>query len=121
MPAICDSISSKISENLSQSFKKAAEKENFELHLTPTAKQVLSAKIEYEPVASYSNTILSSLQTKYIVLKPNQSPITTNGKSAANSINAGILSLSSCYNAFLIWRVSPRLRLCGTASSIALF
>lgn len=79
MPAICDSISSKISENLSQSFKKA-EKENFEIHITPTAKQVLSAKIEYEPVANYSNAILDSLQTKYIVLKPNQPSLTTNGE-----------------------------------------
>lgn len=79
MPAICESISSKISENLNQSFKKvSAEKENFEVHLTPTAKQVLSAKIEYEPVAGYSNTILNSLQTKYILLKPNQQ--SANGK-----------------------------------------
>lgn len=79
MPAICESISSKLTENLSQSFKKT-EKENFDYHLTPTAKQVLSAKIEYEPVASYSNSILSSLQTKYIVLKPNQSALSSNGK-----------------------------------------
>jgi hypothetical protein len=79
MPAICESISTKLSENLSQSFKKT-EKENFENHLTPTAKQVLAAKIEYEPVASYSNSILSSLQTKYIVLKPNQSALSANGE-----------------------------------------
>jgi hypothetical protein len=79
MPAICESISSKLSENLTQSFKKT-EKENFENHLAPNAKQVLSAKIEYEPVASYNNSILSSLQTKYIVLKPNQSALSANGE-----------------------------------------
>jgi hypothetical protein len=79
MPAICDSITSKLSENLSQSFKKA-EKENFENHLTPTAKQVLSAKIEYEPIACYNSTILNTLQTKYILLKPNQSAPSSNGE-----------------------------------------
>jgi hypothetical protein len=79
MPAICDSISSKLSENLSQSFKQK-EKENFENHLAPTAKQVLSAKVEYEPVANYSNSILSTLQTKYIVLKPNQLALSSNGE-----------------------------------------
>lgn len=79
MPAICDSITSKLSENLSQSFKKS-EKESFENHLTPTAKQVLSAKIDYEPVPSYSNAILNTLQTKYIVLKPNQAALSSNGE-----------------------------------------
>lgn len=82
MPVICDPTLSKLSENLSQSFKKA-EKENFENHLTPTAKQVLSAKVEYEPVASYSNSILTSLQTKYIVLKPNQPALSSNGEHSA--------------------------------------
>lgn len=80
MPAICDSITLKLSENLSQSFKKT-EKENFENHLAPTAKQVLSAKVDYEPVASYNNSILNSLQTKYYVLKPNEPALSSsNGK-----------------------------------------
>lgn len=80
MPAICDPITLKLSENLNQSFKKT-EKENFENHLTPTAKQVLSAKIEYEPAASYNSSILTTLQTKYIVLKPNQPAFSSsNGK-----------------------------------------
>jgi hypothetical protein len=79
MPAICESISSKLSENLSQSFKQK-EKENLENHLAPTAKQVLSAKVEYEPVANYSNSILSTLQSKYIVLKPNQLALSSNGE-----------------------------------------
>lgn len=80
MPAICDSITLKLNENLSQSLKKT-EKENFENHLTPTAKQVLSAKIEYEPVASYNSSILNTLQTKYIVLKPIQPALSqSNGK-----------------------------------------
>lgn len=80
MPAICESISSKISENLSQSFKKTEKENGFEHHLAPTAKQVLSAKVEYEPMPSYTNSILSSLQTKYIVLKPNQPALSSNGK-----------------------------------------
>ena len=81
MPAICDSITLKLSENLNQSFKKSEKENNFESHLTPTAKQVLSAKIEYESVASYNNSILSTLQTKYIVLKPNQPALSpSNGK-----------------------------------------
>lgn len=76
MPAICDSlISNQISESLSSSFKQKAEKENFENHLTPTAKQVLSSKVEYESVGNFSNSNLGSLQTnKYIVLKPNVQP-----------------------------------------------
>lgn len=82
MPAICDSITLKLSENLGQSFKKT-EKENFDNNLTPTAKQVLSAKIEYEKVSNYNSLILNSLQTKYIVLKPNQPVLSSpNGKLA---------------------------------------
>lgn len=79
MPAICESIQSKLSENLSQSFKKS-EKENLDSHLTPSAKQVLSAKIEYEPFTSYNNLVLSSLQNKYIVLKPNEPALSSNGE-----------------------------------------
>lgn len=77
MPAICDSITAKLTENMS--FKKA-EKENFENHLAPTAKQVLSAKIEYEQVESYNSLVLSNLQTKYILLKPNQPALSSNGE-----------------------------------------
>lgn len=77
MPAILKENITKLNENLTQSFKKS-EKENYENHPTPTVKQVLSAKIEYEEIPNYTNT-LSSLQTKYIVLKPNQQPL--NGKS----------------------------------------
>ena len=80
MPAICESISiaSKLNENLVSGFKKS-DKENYENHQpTPTIKQVLTAKIEYEEAPSFTNTTLSTLQTKYILLKPNQHPI--NGK-----------------------------------------
>lgn len=75
MPAICEqvSIASKLGENLAQSFKKSdKDKENFENHPAPTTKQVLSAKIEYEKAPNYTCTTLNSLQSKYIVLKPNQ-------------------------------------------------
>lgn len=69
MPAICDPITS----SLSQSFKKnETTKESFEASLAPSAKQILNANIEYEQVESYSSTVLSNLQTKYIVLKPDQ-------------------------------------------------
>ena len=78
MPAILKENITKLNENLTQSFKKS-EKENYENPPTPTVKQVLSAKIEYEEIPNYTNT-LSSLQTKYIVLKPNQQPL-LNGKS----------------------------------------
>lgn len=76
MPAILKENITKLNENLTQSFKKS-EKENYENHPTPTVKQVLSAKIEYEEIPNYTNT-LNSLQTKYIILKPNQQPL--NGK-----------------------------------------
>lgn len=86
MPAICEQISqstqSKLSENLTQSFKKQ-EKENFESQITPTAKQILNAKIEYETLSNYSNPFLSSASnTKVIALKPNQPPL-SNGKLAS--------------------------------------
>jgi hypothetical protein len=80
MPAICESISSigiKLSENISQSFKKS-EKEN-SINV-PTIKQVLSTKIEYEEVPNFTNSTLNSLQSKYIVLMPNQQPLGSNGK-----------------------------------------
>lgn len=81
MPAICDmNIATKISENLSHSFKKENQEKSFDHQFAVSAKQVLSAKIEYEPVASHSNTILANLQTKYIVLKPCQ-PALSNGES----------------------------------------
>lgn len=102
MPAICEAIQSQLSENLSQSFKKT-EKENFETHITPTAKQVLTAKIDYEPVASYNNTILSTLQSKYIVLKPNEPALSANGEHS-------LIQLSFCAtsSALKLRRVSPR-------------
>lgn len=91
MPAICDSITLKLSENLGQSFKKT-EKENFDNNLTPTAKQVLSAKIEYEKVSNYNSLILNSLQTKYIVLKPNQPVLSSpNGKRSYYLVIASLL------------------------------
>lgn len=78
MPAILkENNLTNISENLAQSFKKS-EKENFENPPAPTVKQVLSAKIEYEEVPRSSINTLNSLQSKYILLKPNQAPL--NGK-----------------------------------------
>jgi hypothetical protein len=74
MPVIAETIHSKLSENLVQSFKKQ-EKENFENHLTPTAKQILTAKIDYEPLTNYSSPFTNQSQTKIIVLKPNQPPL----------------------------------------------
>jgi ubiquitin carboxyl-terminal hydrolase 36/42 len=100
MPAILKENITKLNENLTQSFKKN-EKENYENHPTPTVKQVLSAKIEYEEIPNYTNT-LSSLQTKYIILKPNQQPLNVqhaNSKpqltSNEKNINGSSTSLSS--------------------------
>lgn len=81
---IPSSVGSKLSETLKDSFKKN-EKENYENQLTPTVKQVLNAKIEYEEAPNHVNTTLNTLQGKYIVLKPNLSPPptsqqATNGK-----------------------------------------
>lgn len=79
MPVICDSIQSKLNENLTQSFKKQ-EKENFENHITPTAKQILNGKIDYDPLSNFTNPFLSTTtQSKVIALKPNQSPL-SNGE-----------------------------------------
>lgn len=84
MPVICEtSLAAKLGENLAQSFKKS-EKENN--HPSPTVKQVLSAKIDYEEVSNYKNATLDTLQTKYIVLKTNQKPLEppANGKYFTN-------------------------------------
>lgn len=80
MPAICESIASAISENVNQGFKKSDV--SFESQLAPTAKQVLTTKIEYEQVPVFSNSITAQLQSKYIVLKPNQVALSSsNGES----------------------------------------
>ncbi|KAG5680592.1 hypothetical protein PVAND_010088 [Polypedilum vanderplanki] len=77
MPVICDTIpiATKLSENLNLGFKKN-EKENYDTHPTPTVKQVLSAKIEYEEVPNNVNATIGALQAKYILLEPNQQPLT---------------------------------------------
>lgn len=83
MPVIVDTIPSKLNENLLQSFKKQ-EKENIENHITPTAKQVLTAKIDYEPLTNYSSPFTNQSQTKIIVLKPNQPPLLNGEYSTAH-------------------------------------
>lgn len=85
MPVISENqlqcVANKISDQLKEGFKKS-EKENHENQLSVTVKQVLSANIEYEESPNITNSQLNSLQTKYIVLKPNQPPLqqATNGK-----------------------------------------
>lgn len=79
MPVICENLiaATKLNENIISSFKKS-EKENFENNPTPTVKQVLSARIEYEETANQFSSTISSLQTKYTLLKPNQPPLSLN-------------------------------------------
>lgn len=49
--------------------------DNIENHITPTAKQILSTKIDYESFTNYSNPFINQSHTKINVLKPNQSPL----------------------------------------------
>lgn len=84
MPVISDPIpstlGSKISDTLKDGFKKN-EKENYENQLAPTVKQVLGAKIEYHEVPDRTDSTKTTLQAKYIILKPNMPPLQdTNGK-----------------------------------------
>lgn len=53
--------------------------ENIQSKLVASAKRVLLTKIEYEEVSNYGQTVLDSLKTKYIILKPN----VNNGASTA--------------------------------------
>jgi hypothetical protein len=106
MPVIYDSISSKINEGVLHGLKKKNEKENIETHHIPTIKQVLTAKIEYEEAPNHANSTLNSLQSKYIILKPNQQA--TNGNFSLH--NYAILSISILQNiAFRKFFVLPLL------------
>jgi hypothetical protein len=77
MPVICNTVTvaTKLSENLTLGFK-SSEKENYEVLPIPSVQQVLSARIEYEEVSDIANSTLNSLQSKYILLQPNQLPTT---------------------------------------------
>lgn len=53
--------------------------DNLQSKLMASAKRVFLTKIEYEEVKNYGQTVLDTLKTKYIILKPN----VNNGASSA--------------------------------------
>lgn len=82
MPVVAESISllnptsvKCLNDSLMQSFKKS-DKENLENHISPTASQVLSAKIDYIQ-AKVAESSLNNFKSepRYVLLKPNQQAI----------------------------------------------
>ncbi|XP_017100132.2 ubiquitin carboxyl-terminal hydrolase 36 isoform X1 [Drosophila bipectinata] len=56
-------------------------------HIVANAKRILMAKIEYEEVPNYQESVLENLKSKYIVIKPTTNP-TNNCNLNGNSGNA---------------------------------
>jgi len=53
-------------------------------HIVANAKRILMAKIEYEEVPNYHESVLENLKSKYIVIKPGN-PGAINGFSGKNN------------------------------------
>ncbi|KAH8246213.1 hypothetical protein KR038_005211 [Drosophila bunnanda] len=64
---------------------------NLQSHIVANAKRILMAKIEYEEVPNYHESVLENLKSKYIVIKPSNPGATNNcnGFGSPNKINAG--------------------------------
>ncbi|XP_020798036.1 ubiquitin carboxyl-terminal hydrolase 36 isoform X1 [Drosophila serrata] len=64
---------------------------NLQSHIVANAKRILMAKIEYEEVPNYHESVLENLKSKYIVIKPSNPGATNNcnGFGSPNKTNAG--------------------------------
>lgn len=82
--------------------------------LVASAKRVLLSKIDYEEVTNYGQSVLESLKSKYIVLKPSMnnnsmengrnSPATCNNNNGANGDSAaGKCTCNFFYNNFFVF------------------
>lgn len=65
--------------------------DNLQSKFMASAKRVLLTKIEYEEVNNYGQTVLDTLKTKYIILKPN----VNNGASTATVSSASSSSTTT--------------------------
>lgn len=72
----------------------AGDDESLHGKLVASAKRVLLSKIEYEEVTNYGQSVLETLKSKYIVLKPMSGANNSNGLSLEN----GRDSPSTCNN-----------------------
>lgn len=78
------------SDKIGSNGNNSSESENLQQKLVASAKRVLLTKIEYEEVSNYGQTVLDTLKTKYIILKPN-----VNNGASSSSANAASISSSS--------------------------
>ncbi|KAH8351433.1 hypothetical protein KR059_002399 [Drosophila kikkawai] len=63
---------------------------NLQSHIAASAKRILMAKVEYEEVPNYHESVLENLKSKYIVIKPSNPGATNcNGFGSPNKNNAG--------------------------------
>lgn len=92
MPVIAESISlpnltsaKLLSESLVQTFKKN-DKDNLDIHASPTLKQVMSAEIDYVTARSSVHLTNIPFKPRYIQLKPNQEPTNGNYQVLSNYI-----------------------------------
>ncbi|XP_017070964.1 ubiquitin carboxyl-terminal hydrolase 36 [Drosophila eugracilis] len=58
---------------------------NLQNHIVANAKRILMAKIEYEEVPNYHESVLENLKSKYIVIKPGGNPGAINGFGGKNN------------------------------------
>lgn len=66
----------------------ASTTDNLQSQIVANAKRILLAKIEYEEVENYHESVLAKLKTKYIVIKPDNN-IVANCSYKTNGSNAG--------------------------------
>ncbi|KAH8296148.1 hypothetical protein KR054_002351 [Drosophila jambulina] len=64
---------------------------NLQSHIVANAKRILMAKIEYEEVPNYHESVLENLKSKYIVIKPSNPGAASNcnGFGSASKTNSG--------------------------------
>lgn len=103
---VCEAANAAIRESLANSCGGSVDKgnnstnglldvgDNLQSKLVASAKRVLLTKIEYEEVSNYGQTVLDTLKTKYIILKPN----VNNGASSATVSSIASSSSSTATN-----------------------
>lgn len=95
--AIRSSLSAALNNGLSHNGHSPISSDSncFQDHMISATKRALITDIDYEEVNNFSYSVQDSLKSKYIVLKPSNSPIMqTVNNTTINSINNGKLNVN---------------------------